>query len=104
MGEHTSQASMAQAPNQANMQQQAAQRNRFKDPNYLTEAFYHFDREGQGRIETDEIIGIIQNNGKRMRQEEIDEFRAEAIQTTLATSTIVRSFKSCWLASTLNFM
>jgi Ca2+-binding EF-hand superfamily protein len=33
--------------------------------------------DGSGSIPTDELVGIIQNNGKRMRQEEIDDFRAE---------------------------
>mmetsp|Transcript_16182 Transcript_16182/g.27699 ORF Transcript_16182/g.27699 Transcript_16182/m.27699 type:complete len:88 (-) Transcript_16182:1023-1286(-) len=58
--------------------QQQQKRNAWKDPKVLTEAFYHFDREGQGRIPTDELIGIISHNGKRMRQDEIEEFQYEA--------------------------
>ena len=33
--------------------------------------------DGSGSIPTDELVGIIQNNGKRMRQDEIDDFRVE---------------------------
>lgn len=49
----------------------------WRDPKMLIEAFYHFDRDAQGAISTDEWRGIMSSAGKKMRPGEVDDFLAE---------------------------